>query len=585
MKVLSLVCSSVLILVASLFGQNNPAPSVIQLVPPSVKPGSGAFTLHVTGANFVSGSVLNWNGSPRATQVLSSDELTATITAGDVSKASTASLTVANPAPGGGVSSTAYFSVQVPTSALAFAPDPFIRESGVAAFGDFNGDGKLDLVIGRGCAGYQCSPQLDFYAGHGDGTFAAPVRTLISDRCGTGDETGFWAVSIFVADIDGDGKPDIAFNEWSEDPDDAYQSVIMINNGDGTFTHRGCTLDAVSAVGDLNGDGLPDLIAAGPGGSVGPNGEGSVWLASSDGTYKSTASFDFGNFSPNAVLGDFNGDGKLDLAFSGGEFGQIAVFLGNGDGTFQQEVDYRTANPVTQIAVGDLNGDGKLDLVTDGVCVLFGNGDGTFSDGPCTNSVQGVLVLGDLNTDGKPDVAILSTNPPSVTEYLGNGDGTFGSGQVYTLPTSPEYFNVKQNFSVSTLASGDLLNIGRAGFAVSGTPTAMVYSQTVASVTPTALAFGNEQVGKMSPPQTVIFQNIERAGLQIRGIRIARDASFQQTNNCNQNIAGGLSCQIQVTFTAQSSGAAAADLIIDFKGPAGRQTVPLSGTGVSAAAK
>src|SRR5580698_6114511 len=108
----------------ALFGQNNPAPSVIQLVPASAKPGSGEFTLTVYGANFVAGSVLNWNGSPRATQVMSSDQLTATIKAQDVKLMTTATVTVVNPAPGGGSSSAAYFTVQLPSATIALASDP-----------------------------------------------------------------------------------------------------------------------------------------------------------------------------------------------------------------------------------------------------------------------------------------------------------------------------------------------------------------------------------------------------------------------------------------------------------------------------
>ncbi|MGB7584396.1 MAG: IPT/TIG domain-containing protein, partial [Terriglobales bacterium] len=110
---------------------------MIQLVPVSAKPGRSGFTLTVYGANFVAGSVLKWNGSPRATQVMSSDQLTATINAQDVSKASTASVTVVNPAPGGGVSNVAYFSVQSASTTIALAPDPQILKPGLVAVADF----------------------------------------------------------------------------------------------------------------------------------------------------------------------------------------------------------------------------------------------------------------------------------------------------------------------------------------------------------------------------------------------------------------------------------------------------------------
>jgi len=160
---------------------------------------------------------------------------------------------------------------------------------------------------------------------------------------------------------------------------------------------------------------------------------------------------------PRAVaVGDFNGDGKLDLAVSyynsqaPGYSAFVSILLGNGDGTFQKPLSYKGGNiapPMTlPVAVGDLNGDGKLDLVVANfepgtVSVFFGNGDGTFQPhvdyATPGGAVATSVVVADFNGDGKPDLAVTAAGGLSI--YLNSGTGTFptrkdydaGSGFVY----------------------------------------------------------------------------------------------------------------------------------------------------------
>jgi hypothetical protein len=161
---------------------------------------------------------------------------------------------------------------------------------------------------------------------------------------------------------------------------------------------------------------------------------------------------------PDAVVGgDFNGDGKLDIAIANQSSSTVSVLLGNGDGTFQAAKNSATGNGPTSLAVGDFNGDGKLDLVTANnadLSVLLGKGDGTFQ--AATSITLGTnpqsVAVGDFNGDGKLDLGVTSnvyypgpvsyfggTYPGSwggqANVLLGNGAGGFGTPSTTTLPS------------------------------------------------------------------------------------------------------------------------------------------------------
>src|SRR5271154_767890 len=145
---------SVLALFATPATAQNPVPFVNQpLVPDAAAPGGAGFTLTVNGTGFVSGSLVNWNGSPRATNFVSRSQLTATILASDIATASTSLVTVVSAGPGGGVSNTQYFSIAAPGTSVSFLPavtygsGGYIPQSVVIA--DVNGDGKPDIVVGN----------------------------------------------------------------------------------------------------------------------------------------------------------------------------------------------------------------------------------------------------------------------------------------------------------------------------------------------------------------------------------------------------------------------------------------------------
>ena len=203
---------------------------------------------------------------------------------------------------------------------------------------------------------------------------------------------------------------------------------------------------------DVNGDGKPDLLVANlfadP--NLTGNGAVAVLLGNGDGTFGAAQSYDSG--SPAAfslAVSDLNGDGKLDVVLVH-ERGVLGVLLGNGDGTFQAAQTYSTGGQGSySIAIADVNGDGKPDvLVTNEVVdnsstsaagVLLGNGDGTLQPAEIysTRAIDAQsIAVADVNGDGKPDLIVahansVVANSSPVAVLLGNGDGTFMKAQTY----------------------------------------------------------------------------------------------------------------------------------------------------------
>jgi hypothetical protein len=194
------------------------------------------------------------------------------------------------------------------------------------------------------------------------------------------------------------------------------------------------------AAGDFNGDGKPDLaVGLTMGGGV------NILLGKGDGTFVSSITYNTDQNPEGTAVGDFNKDGNLDVAvenFRGGptSAGNVSVLLGQGDGQFQPAVNFNVVSPFGLTAV-DLNTDGNLDLVTTSwnsnkVSVLLGKGDGTFNAVtayPVSTEPRGVAVA-DFNKDGKPDLAVSSIDS-NVSLLKGNGDGTFQAAVYLGIPS------------------------------------------------------------------------------------------------------------------------------------------------------
>jgi hypothetical protein len=312
-------------------------------------------------------------------------------------------------------------------SAPSFAGPRFYPSPGfthVVAIADLNGDGRLDLASANG---NQYAPTVSVYLNTGSGTF----------RAGRGYKAGKYAsYSVAIGDLNGDGKPDLATANGSP-----HTTSVLLNRGDGSFrAKRDYETGAGPAsvvIGDLNGDGTADLATANNGES---SSSISVLINRGDGSFRPSVDYPTGRGAQSIVIGDLDGDGMRDLATANHDASDVSVLVNNGHGSFRAKVDYRSGRGPESVAIGDLNGDGNPDLATancgsqtpnytcgddaNTVSVFLNSGDGTFRSKVDyrTGRHPVWVTIGDLTGDGKPDLA---TANGSVSVLANKGDGSF----------------------------------------------------------------------------------------------------------------------------------------------------------------
>jgi FG-GAP-like repeat/PASTA domain len=301
------------------------------------------------------------------------------------------------------------------------------------AIGELNGDGKPDVVTAN-CESTTVSVLLT----RSDGAFEA--------RRDYG--AGHSPFRVEIADLNGDGKSDLLTANL-----DRTISVLS-NQGAGTFgppvtyalrlgRPRDSLLDVLIA--DLNGDDKPDLVTE-TGNTV------SVMLNHGDGTFEPRRNYLSASYLFDIALGDLNGDAKPELVIVNSAIGDnrvLSVLLNAGDGSFETRRDYETSDP-ERVAIGDLNGDGKADVATadsDTISVLLNRGDGRL--GPrreycrsCPISEEAnAIAIADVNGDGKADL-VADWDYGGVTRVsvlLNKGPGSFSARRNYEIsyPESP----------------------------------------------------------------------------------------------------------------------------------------------------
>jgi hypothetical protein len=476
------------------------------------------------------------------------------------------------------------------------------QESGLVV-ADMNGDGKPDIVVASRCTvgnSNDCNNRLlsgtvAVLLGNGDGTFQAPMAF---------DTGGVWALSVAVADVNGDGKLDVVVaNCGSDENCDTEEGVVgvLLGNGDGTL-QAVSTYDSGGRVGfavrvaDVNGDSKLDLMVLNLCVSANNcnNGTVAVLLGKGDGTFQAPVTYDSGGSSPGSLaVGDVNGDGKLDVLVgrqcdgSKCPAGTIGVLLGNGDGTFGTSIDFASGGSVPDsLAVADLNGDGKPDLLatneqSNSVGVLFNTSISVTATALASslnpsNFGQSVTFAATLTAQpgfykGKPTGTVDFFDNATATDLGSVSLTSSGTATLQTSTLGPSTHSIVAKYS------GDTNFRPSASSALS-----QVVLGAAAKLSPTSLVFGNQTVGISSSPQIISLTNTGDIPLTFTSITFTgtNPTNFTQTNTCGSSLAGGATCAFSVIFNPTAAGARSAALTLSDDAPSKLQKVPVSGVGV-----
>jgi hypothetical protein len=530
-------------------GAMSYAASAMVFLPPTItsfSPASAPIgtTVTITGTNFNTTAAANkvYFGATKAAVIsATSTSLTVTVPVG----ATFAPLTVTDTTTGLTAYSTKPFIVtffgggSITASSFTSKVD-FTTGTGpyTIAIGDVDGDGKPDLAA----ANYNSGTVSVFRNTSASGSITASSFTSKVDfTTGTGQYT------VAIGDLDGDGKPDVVVTNYNSNT----VSVLRNTSTSGSITASSFapkvdfatgTQPYFFAIGDVDGDGKPDLVVSNYGSNTvsvfrNTSASGSITASS----FAAKVDFTTGTAPYSVAIGDVDGDGKPDLVVANGNSSTVSVFRNTSSSgsitasSFASKVDFTTGTTPVSVAISDMDGDGKPDLVVSNygsnTVSVFRNtsasGSITFASKVDFTTGVGpqIVAIGDIDGDGKPDLAVANWWSNTVSVF--RNTSASGSITASSLASKVDFTVGAKPYSV---AIGDVDGDGKPDLAVAnaGSNTVSVFRNTIAASTtpPTSPTLVSPANGATNQSTSLTLQWNASSGATSYRVQVATDSNF-----------------------------------------------------------